>query len=1126
MFEKDREDRDRKKIDETSGGTEQGGVNTSSSKHIIATLIAIIVTFVIQYTIVQSLSVFGVLIGKLLLVQQFIIIGIALLIPFLFLIGIKGWVEKKYHTETYITLAVISAALFGISAYVYGIIGIILAVAGIPIMFYFGRKRTWLIYYSILGVACLLTFWYTFNYALGMDVPFTWILNKTGFDQLNLQYLNGWTIWFTFILTGAFIFLDVNNWRLSHKIGKDGKKHTYIHSKVLGILRFAFSQDRVGNNPDFPIIADVTEREEKGDRGYERIHTRPIREYKDKHYNDKVRLRSLEYFIWFCIKILIVIVVASSLANGFATRYVAIQNYINSTGTTWFNLIGKYFEITFMRFSGTVNIPTNFPINEAFTFEFIQFFNSFVYYFCLIWIIRMLLAFAGEVSTIYVTNDHPPHTRSVFNAATDLFTIISLLLIPEILGISTWVFQVGTQLTAWNILLWFFTSTALAILFEFFEHIPAFTNLAQRLFHIITSGTLMKRILNAMALIIIIVAAMFAPIIVRVVTIDFYQSGRQYEYAWVPAYIPTIYFTRWAHEIDNIQRFDESLIAANQTDILKHVRVLTMEASKMNMKQKVGAENWMSINPTDVDIVYINGTEYWAAILTLVKPPYTGDVDAWRSEHLMLTHSEKILTADARSTEIVNFTKIFNVTGTPQMYYGEGGLWKSVDEIYLHIPNYPETHIKDYQGPALYNDRPDYVYSGFWRGWKFYSEGKWDFAAGNYGDIEALTTRDVTERISKIMLPGMTLESDPYPVVDDKGNIYMLYLIWLTWTPPHGYCDWPEYTRNTIIRKFAAATVNMKNGEIDGYFMNTERDDYILSFYRSFYSQWNKQMPDWLNVQMRYPEDFMEEQIETWNWYFQEDFNKWQNNKFYEVTRQEVDGKLVTIEDVRHIMMPINGKLTWCACRLIEHYAGGTRNLAGMYIAPDGEDTKDLMFVDFGERQIIGPAAAVSTIKADSRLNQPRFPENWQEGNILMYSIGNQLYYVVPFYKQEGDVLLPQMIAVVNAFSQQMGYYKLQNPKDPNEIAMASVIALQKMGVTTGFEVTGTVQDKDEYVAGGNQVWILTLNTVERGVINIVANAATTTLTYEMIDKILDTNVGDTLTVTIDENNNVIRVPP
>jgi uncharacterized membrane protein (UPF0182 family) len=317
------------------------------------------------------------------------------------------------------------------------------------------------------------------------------------------------------------------------------------------------------------------------------------------------------------------------------------------------------------------------------------------------------------------------------------------------------------------------------------------------------------------------------------------------------------------------------------------------------MRPLVGV-NWMSIDNAPVDIIFINGTEYWVSILQLVEANYANDVDVWRTQHLLLTHSEKILAVNAATTQTVDMSTIWNLTQTPQVYYGEGGLWSSVDEVYLNIPGFNETHLTSYDGPPSYNGSPDYTYKDFWLYWKFFWQGRFDFANGNYGNIKALEYRDVNNRLSNILLPNMQMDPDPYPVVDKRGNIYLLHWIWVNWQSPSDFADYPENSQTSILRLFGAVLTDVKTGAVTGYLYNNGKTDYVTSFYRSMYPQWNQPMPSWLIPQLRYPEQYFNAQQDVYNFYFQTDPLQWQRNVFLQST-----------ENTRFIITPINGNLAW-----------------------------------------------------------------------------------------------------------------------------------------------------------------------------------------------------------------------
>ncbi|TMI27367.1 hypothetical protein E6H36_03400 [Candidatus Bathyarchaeota archaeon] len=546
------------------------------------------------------------------------------------------------------------------------------------------------------------------------------------------------------------------------------------------------------------------------------------------------------------------------------------------------------------------------------------------------------------------------------------------------------------------------------------------------------------------------------------------------------------------------------------------VRTLhTADSAKNNMKPLVGV-NWMSIQNAGVDIIFIKGTEYWVSALQLVQPTISGDVDTWRTQHLLLTHSEKVLAVNAATTETVDISKVWNLNQTPQLYYGEGGLWSSVDEVYLNIPSFNETHLTGYVGPPSYNGALDYTYSGFWRYWKFFWQGRLDFAQGNYGDIKALVDRDVDSRVSKLLLPRMATDSDPYPVVDDMGNIYLLHWTWIDWTSPHDFADYPDHQDTSILRLFATVLTNMKTGEVTGYLYPGLRNDYVTSFYRTMYPQWNQRIPSWLVPQLRYPEQYFNTQQSVYNFYFQTDPLQWQRNQF-----------LLNTEDTRFIIVPINGNLTWAAVRLVEIYQSPSQNLAGLYIAPAGKDTGQVFLIKFPEGfTVIGPQSAVSAVATDPNVRAKlTLNPNWIPGNILLYVINGQWTYVIPYYGSQGNLTVPEMVAVVDGQTKKVGAHFLSNPNDPVEVQGATADAVASLGtIPTGqTTINGTLTSRYQYELGGNTRWLLTITPTSGPPVTVLAKVET--LSEPERAKIVSTAVGSgQISVVYDATGIVIKV--
>src|SRR5437588_811238 len=535
-----------------------------------------------------------------------------------------------------------------------------------------GTRKPWIVYYIILGLAIFGAFTSGMNIGLSLDVKYSTYLGKAGIDYLNLQYLGGAVIWTALALTALFMLSDP---RVSPGVGQDGKRHLYMHSKLLGLLRL-FRNANVGDL--FPR----------------------------RRYYDVGPRQPLQWDI------------------------------------------GENLDHAVLSKNGKLEWNDRFPVKSP----------NFL---------------------VGVTNEALGMSR---RALSNLFAIILLPFIYAILSSGAWVYDVGGPFILWTLLLFLVAFALLATITR-----------NQRILHF-----KMNRVKGIVIIAIVLASAIAPPAFATFLRA---QSGQYINYQWNPAYVPTIQYTRWAYDVDSVTTANLSMITSytNQTNVLNHIRIFTNSSAQINMRPLVGVY-LMSIDKPLLAMIFVNGTEYWVSILQLVEANYANDVDVWRTQHLLLTHSEKILAVNAATTQTVDMSTVWNLTQTPQVYYGEGGLWSSVDEVYLNIPGFNETHLTSYKGPPSYNSAPDYTYKGFWLYWKFFWQGRFDFANGNYGNIKALEYRDVNNRLSNILLPNMQMDPDPYPVVDKQGNIYLLHWIWVDWQSPSDFAVYPEHSQTSILR--------------------------------------------------------------------------------------------------------------------------------------------------------------------------------------------------------------------------------------------------------------------------------------------------------------------------------------
>lgn len=878
-----------------------------------------------------------------------------------------------------------------------------------------------LVYLITLPSICLPVFKLTMDYSLSLDIEYSYVLSKAGLNILSIRFIDG-VLMLTALLVASIVVLS--DPRIHVGMGRDGRRHIYTRSKLLPIIWiFTGSRDSlVGVSYDHRFILKPSM------IGVDEV-----------EFNDKIRL--IPYgALWMVVKFIAAFIIVIRFGIELAVKLDLIIYSINRYGLNLYGAISRIISILSERIAPTYVTPVDYPIIEALNLEIYNILYTLTYILVAIWVIRLILASIGDIASIMISRHLGlPSSSSVIRVLANILFILSSSLVVVFLKAPMSVFDASTPYHTLTILLASTILLCLAIIFKLSVYSKRIYYTVYRIHRRLIHEYDLRTIISIAMVIVCIVS----PSIYAKLAIETQMQGKAYEYLWIPSYLPTIRFTKWAYAVDNIEIVGVNSISINDTRILERTRIFTAEAARLNLRPYVGV-NWMSIDEAIIDIVYLNGKEYWVAVLTPIRPPYAGDVDVWRANHLILTHSEKILALDSTSAEIVDVKDLLNLTIHPTLYYGEGGLWKEVDEVYIGVSGFQEIHLPGYTGPPGYDGPPDYIYRGLWRFWKFFWEFRWDFAQGIYGDVKALVDRDCRKRISKLLLPNLYTTDSGYVVFGEDGNVYLLYWLWVSWPPPHDYLDWPSHEYKGIQRLIGFVLVDLHSGVMDGYLLEEYRSDYITEYYRAKYNIWSKPIPEWIKKQLKYPEELLESQIDCYNWYFQEDFSKWQSNQFYDFTRTQT-GAL--FEDVRYITIRFKGEETWCAVRLVEWYRSPSRNLAGMYIAPSGHMLGNIYFLSLEDRTVIGPWTALSVVSNSPDVKRElTLHPNWRYSNILLYVIERNLVYIIPFYGEERDLVLPAMVVAVDAEKQEIGSYVISNPKNPGEVRIAGLKALENMG--------------------------------------------------------------------------------
>jgi len=580
--------------------------------------------------------------------------------------------------------------------------------------------------------------------------------------------------------------------------------------------------------------------------------------------------------------------------------------------------------------------------------------------------LKMIRHFLSEPSNIWVR---------------DVFALLTCVVLAIMFGAPYWAMDVTTpyDYVITLILLVSFLSAAIFFQFGGFSRNLSF---AKRRRTIV--------VIAALALI-----AMLGVNIAVIAGFKFNWNNNWVQYEWKPLTEKQIEVTRWSAGIQDIkQSFVSDVPSGNVTKILSVVRQWDQSAAYTKMRNQIGV-NWMTLS--DSDIIYLNGHEYWAAPTTIIYPSTD-----WISTHLIYTHTSKILVIDSHSGDFVPVTEAFKIKREPLIYYGEGFR----NEVYVNVKGYKEI------GNASYTGQPDYVLSGWQRMLWFLLQGQVGFAFWPpQENINMLYNRDVLQRVKSILIYGLTVDPDAY-LVSDGNRVYYAVQVLINY-PMHS-----GFAASHYLRYFAVVLVDLEDGSMHGHIVG-KPDGFLTDFYKKYYASWATELPKWLVPQLRYPEALLglhnaPGQLDVDFLFHVNDPFVWRSgSQFYERPPNT---------EVLYILMDVQGQTYFVGLQLVEFLQSQGKNLAGIYVAYGGPQLGrlELYRIRNSTKPFIGPTAALQALETDDYVRkQLTLLTNPRTGNILLYSIGKQLYYFIPVYirTQVANAVITKMafIGVIDA---------------------------------------------------------------------------------------------------------------
>ena len=337
------------------------------------------------------------------------------------------------------------------------------------------------------------------------------------------------------------------------------------------------------------------------------------------------------------------------------------------------------------------------------------------------------------------------------------------------------------------------------------------------------------------------------------------------------------------------------------------------------------------------------------------------------------------------------------------IYYGEGGL---LDETWS---GYPVNRVESAELAGAKYDGAGGVDVPPPLSWIFEP----NFLLSYPGEsVHILRYKDVNERMQTLypyfLYNLFGKELDSYPVTDGKNTYWLVPLI-----VGFDTRDIPYTAGNPYLRLAGYGLVDTYNGDIS---LIKYGDDFFSEMMMNQYADDIIETPDWLEEQIRYPEELFNWKTEMYNIYHVTDVETFiQANEFYEIPRgldtYYVEAKPPGFEEPEFI-----GLLS------LELRGSQGRNLAGyMVVENDLSNLGKMQFYEVpldSETKLLGPTSVREALDRDPDFAQLKtLLRNPRIGDNILYRVGEHDTYFIPVYTAGAGGVVAQLgtIAAVGA---------------------------------------------------------------------------------------------------------------
>ena len=497
--------------------------------------------------------------------------------------------------------------------------------------------------------------------------------------------------------------------------------------------------------------------------------------------------------------------------------------------------------------------------------------------------------------------------------------------------------------------------------------------------------------------------------------------------------------TRAAYQLDQVEQVAlpavgdiDADVVANNLPVIENIRLWDVEPLQDAYNQLQFMELYYNFLNMDSDRYILDGKLRQVLLAARELDPENLPADArnWVNRRLQYTHGFGVVMSPAigftpEEGRPEFFIQDIPIRGEipierPEIYYGESPApFAIVNSLAPEIdPSGSDLHYRGEGGVDLGGTFRRLAYA-------------WQFADINILLSDQISSgtkiqyrRQISGRV-KALAPFLTMDEDPYPVVDDSGKLWWLQDAFTT-TDRYPYSTFTGSGFN-YIRNSVKAVVDAFSGEVSIYVMDP--NDPLLQMYRRAFPELFldfDEMPSELQAHIRYPNGLFSVQAEMYLRYHVTDTQVFFNQADqWAIPEDSRFGRRGVEVHPSYLMLQMpGGDSEEFVLMLPFSPAGEKKNLVGWLTARnDGVHYGKLnAFTVPKDPQVHGPSQVAARIENDPLISQQFTLWGGEgegsrivRGQLLVIPVGDAIIYVEPLYLQSEALAFPELKKVILA---------------------------------------------------------------------------------------------------------------